>query len=60
MFGASGGNRRTGSRRWCVDSARVKPAVLADGVGGKGNTDPSAAVLAVIASHFQSGVAATP
>ena len=60
MFGASGGNRRACSRRWWVDSASVKPAVLADGVGGKGSTDPSTGVVFIIAFHFYSGVGTMP
>ena len=43
MLGASAGRRRGSTRRTWVDSARVSPATLAEGVGGNGRTAPSSA-----------------
>ncbi len=37
MFGASAGSRETCGRHWCLDSASVRPAWLAEGSGGNGS-----------------------
>ncbi len=47
MFGTSAGSELGSSRRLCVDSASVSPAV-AEGVGGKGRDNSSAGVLAEV------------
>ncbi len=41
MLGASGGRWLGSARRTCRNSWRVGPAMLADGTGGNGRTEPS-------------------
>ena len=43
MLGASAGRWFGWARRTCVDSCKVGPAMLADGTGGNGRTEPSVA-----------------
>ena len=46
IFGASLGKWFGSARRTIVESCKVSPATLADGVGGNGSTEPSVASAA--------------
>jgi hypothetical protein len=49
-LGWSNRTRVSSTPRWCVDSCKVGPALLAEGVGGNRSKEPSSGVAAMAAT----------